>query len=92
MKDLQAFVAKGRAMQRDVDKILEQPEGKVRQEFTDLVRIALERKRRLDKVDRDNSKAMELVEYDRWLVDAVELLLQIELERRHQGRALETKP
>jgi len=50
----------------------------MRAEFTDLVRIALERKRRLD---RDNSKAMELVEYDRWLVDAVELLLQIELER-----------
>jgi len=48
-------------------------------EFTGLVVSALERKRR---IDRDNATTNNMASYDRWLVDAVELLLQIELERR----------
>ena len=48
-------------------------------EWTRLLVSALERKRR---IDVENVTNMNLVSYDRWLVDAVELLLQIELERR----------
>jgi hypothetical protein len=48
----------------------------------DIIRTVLDRKRRIDNslVGANNN----MVGYDRWLVDAVELLLQIELER--QGR------
>jgi hypothetical protein len=48
-------------------------------EWTGLIISTLERKRR---IDRDNASANNMASYDRWLVDAVELLLQIELERR----------
>ena len=91
MKDLETFITLGQAMQRSIDRILAQPRAidavlvtelnmpDVRSEFTGLVVSTLERKRR---IDRDNAGANNMAGYDRWLVDAVELLLQIELERR----------
>jgi hypothetical protein len=84
-QDLKKFVALGQAMQRDIDQVLwayaGKPEGNVvvQTEFTALVRMALERKRR---IDDSNANTNNMASYDRWLVDAVELLLQIELERR----------
>ena len=52
-------------------------------EWAGLIVSSLERKRR---IDGENLTNMNLVSYDRWLVDAVELLLQIELQREIQAR------
>jgi hypothetical protein len=74
------FAQKGQAMQQAVDDVLKPQEASV-EAWTGLIVSALERKRRIDK---QNTKANNMAGYDRWLVDAVELLLQIELQRRTQ--------
>jgi hypothetical protein len=74
------FAQKGQAMQQAVDDALKPQEASV-DAWTGLIVSTLERKRRIDK---QNTKANNMAGYDRWLVDAVELLLQIELQRRIQ--------
>jgi hypothetical protein len=49
-------------------------------DFIDLIAITLQRKQRLD---RKNQVANNMASYDRWLIDAVELLLQLALHE-HQ--------
>jgi hypothetical protein len=51
-------------------------------QFIDLLAILLKRKR---DIDREQTGAGHMVSYDRWLVDAVETLLQIEVMRRGAG-------
>jgi hypothetical protein len=51
------------------------------QDMIELLTAALDQKR---DIDRDKIAKMNMVNYDRWLVDSIALLLQTELERQRR--------